>query len=294
MKALVYNGVGKIAVEERPQPQIQGPSDAVVKLTHTTICGSDLHIIQGHVPTVPVGRILGHEGVGVIESVGPNVKSFKVGDHVVISCITTCDSCRFCNRGESGMCNSTGGWTLGHTNDGTQAEYVRIPHAEKSLHHAPKGIDERSLLVLSDILPTGLEVGVIKGGVKPGSSIAIIGAGPVGLSALITSQLYSPSHIVVIDRDQGRLDTAKKMGATFTINPDTAGDIKAATQDFHGEIDGFDVVIEAVGIPATFEACQKLVGKGGAIANVGVHGAKADLHLESLWGRGIRKLSKRR
>jgi alcohol dehydrogenase len=289
MKALVYNGIGKIAVEDRPEPTIQAPSDAIVKLTRTTICGSDLHIIKGDVPTVKQGRVIGHEGVGVVHKIGPEVKDFKIGDHVLIACITSCARCTFCRNSTNCFCK-TGGWQLGHLIDGTQAEFVRIPHAESSLHHIPQGIDERSLLVLSDILPTGLEVGVIRGGVKPGCSVAIVGAGPVGLAALLTAQLYSPSIVVMIDRDDNRLEVAKKMGATHTVNPDGGSqDIKELTKEHHGEIDGFDVVIEAVGVPATFEACQQLVGLGGAIANVGVHGSKVDLHLEDLWSRGISK-----
>jgi len=288
MKALVYNGVGKIAVEDRPQPKVQNPTDAVIKLTRTTICGSDLHIIQGHVPTVEPGRVIGHEGVGIVDSVGKDVKNFKAGDHVLIACITSCATCDFCKKGAFGLCNTTGGWRLGHLDDGTQAEFVRIPHADASLHLVPEGVDERSLLVLSDILPTGLEVGVLRGGVKPGCSVAIIGAGPVGLAVLLTAQLYSPSTIVMIDKDEGRLKVAKKMGATHVVNPENGkGSLKELTKEHHGEIDGFDVVVEAVGIPATFAACQELVGKGGAIANVGVHGAKVDLHVEKLWGRGI-------
>lgn len=291
MKALVYNGVGEIAVEDRPQPEVREPSDAIIKLTRTTICGSDLHIIQGHVPTVAPGRVIGHEGVGVVHSIGRDVRNFKVGDHVLIACITSCATCSFCKKNQFGLCNTTGGWRLGHTEDGTQAEFVRILHADASLHRVPEGVDERSLLVLSDIIPTGLEVGVLRGGVKPGSSVAIIGAGPVGLAALLTAQLYSPSTIVMIDKDEKRLQVAKKMGATHTLNlgaDDNANkDLHTMTKSHHGEIDGFDVVIEAVGVPATFAACQELVGKGGAIANVGVHGAKVDLNLQKLWGRGI-------
>jgi alcohol dehydrogenase len=289
MKALVYNGAGRIAVEDRPEPTIQTPSDAIIKLTSTTICGTDLHIIKGDVPTVKPGRVLGHEGIGIVHSVGTNVKEFKAGDHVLIACITSCLTCTFCRKGTACFCK-TGGWRLGHLIDGTQAEFVRIPHAEGSLHHIPQGINQRSLLVLSDILPTGLEVGVLRGGVKPGCSVAIVGAGPVGLAALLTAQLYSPSTIVMIDRDEKRLEIAKKMGATHTLNPDVEGrSIKELTREHHGEIDGFDIVIEAVGVPATFETCQQLVGLGGAIANVGVHGRKVDLHLEDLWSRGIRK-----
>ncbi|KAH7379672.1 chaperonin 10-like protein [Cadophora sp. MPI-SDFR-AT-0126] len=255
MKALVFNGIGKTAVEDRPQPTVQDP-----------ISGP-----QGHVPTVEPGRVIGHEGVGVVESVGKDIKKFKVGDRVLIACITSCATCSFYKQGKFRLCNApTGGWRLGHTHDGTQAEYMRILHADASLHAVPNGVDERSLLVLSDIIPTGLEVGVLRGGVKPGCSVAIVGAGPVGLAALLTTQLHSPSIIVMVDKDE-------------------------ATKEHHGEIDGFDVVIEAVGVPATFtvltfyveSACQDLVGKGGAIANVGVHGAKVDLRLEELWGRGI-------
>lgn len=286
MKALVFNGKGKIAVEDRPEPTIKEPDDAIIKLSRTTICGTDLHIIKGDVPTVEKGRVLGHEGIGVVHEVGKDVKSFKKGDRVLIACITSCATCTFCRRGTYGFCK-TGGWKLGHLYDGTQAEYVRIAHADASLHPVPKGADERSLLLLSDILPTGLEVGVLRGGVKPGCSVAIVGAGPVGLAACVAAQLYSPSVIVMIDKDQKRLDTAKKLGATHTVDASKGETLKEMTKDYHGEIDGFDVVIEAVGVPETFEACEELVGLGGAIANIGVHGAKVDLHMEKLWGRGI-------
>jgi len=287
MKALVYNGPGKIAVEDRPQPKVEQPSDAVVKLTRTTICGTDLHIIKGDVPTVPNGRVLGHEGVGVVDSVGPDVKNFKKGDRVLIACITSCATCTFCRKSMLEMCKN-GGWQLGNLIDGTQAEYVRIPFADNCLYNVPKGADERSLLVLSDILPTGLEVGVLRGGVKPGCTVAIVGAGPVGLAALCTAQLYSPRKLVMFDRDESRLEVSRKMGATHTINPSAGQDIKELAKEHFGEIDGFDVVIEAVGVPATFEMCQELVGAGGTIANVGVHGSKVDLHMEKLWARCIK------
>jgi len=286
MKALVYNGVGKIAVEDRPQPKVEQPSDAVVKLTRTTICGTDLHIIKGDVPTVDKGRVLGHEGVGIVESVGSDVKSFKKGDRVLIACITSCATCSFCRKGMIEHC-SNGGWKLGHLLDGTQAEYVRIQFADNCLYHVPPGVDERTLVLLSDILPTGLEVGVLRGGVTPGSTVAIVGAGPVGLAALLTAQLYSPSKIVMFDKDPSRLEVAQKMGATQGINPGS-GDVRELAKEHFGEIDGFDVVIEAVGVPATFALCQELVGKGGSIANIGVHGAKCDLHMEKLWASGIK------
>lgn len=243
--------------------------------THPVHSGTDLHIIKGEVPQAQPGVTLGHEGVGIVENVGSDVKEFKKGDRVLLSCITQCATCTFCKKGSHSFCTD-GGWRLGGTHDGAQAEYVRIMHANSSLQHVPKGVDERSLLVLSDILPTGLEVGVLRGGVRPSCTVAIVGAGPVGLAALLTAQLYSPSVIVVIDKDEGRLNVAKKMGATHTVNPDR-GDIREQTQEHFGEMDGFDVVIEAVGVPQTFQTCQDLVGKGGAIANVGVHGSKVDL-----------------
>ena len=288
MKALVYNGPGKLAVEDRPQPKIELPSDAIIKLTRTTICGTDLHILKGDVPTVPKGRVLGHEGVGVVNEVGPDVKGFKKGDRVLIACITSCATCTFCRKSMLEQCKN-GGWQLGHLIDGTQAEYVRIPFADNCLYHVPKGSDERTLLVLSDILPTGFEVGVLRGGVKPGCTVAIVGAGPVGLAALYTAQLYSPRKLVMFDRDDSRLEVAKKMGATHTINPSGGSDVKDLAKEHFGEIDGFDVVVEAVGVPATFEMCQDLVGTGGSIANIGVHGSKVDLHMEKLWARGISK-----
>ncbi|KAH7370514.1 chaperonin 10-like protein [Rhexocercosporidium sp. MPI-PUGE-AT-0058] len=301
-KALVSNGVGKITVEDRPKPQVQDPSDTVMKLTRTTICGSDLYIIKAS-PISQGDRIIGNgmplvAGVGVVESIGTDVKKFKVGDRVLIACITSCATCSFCKQGKFGLCNSTtGGWRLGHTHDGTQADYIKILHADASLHAVPKGVDERSLLVLSYIVVSGLHCisfGVLRGGVKLGCSVEIVGAGPVGLPALLTAQLYSPSITVMIDKDEGRLKVAKRMGATHTVNPDSTKDgLEAATKQHHCEIDGFNVVIEAVGVPATFSASQDLVGKGGVIANVGVHGIKVDLRLEEIWGRGIRKFCSR-
>lgn len=289
MKALVFNGPGNITLShDHPEPTLQSPSDAIVTLLRTTICGTDLHILHGAIPSVPNGRVLGHEGIGRVLSVGRDVKRFRPGDRVLIACITSCGACNFCRRELSAFCE-TGGWCLGHTTDGTQAERVRVPHADASLHLVPEGADERGMLVLSDILPTGLEVGVLRGGVKPGCSVAIVGAGPVGLASLLTAQLYSPSVIVVLDKDKNRLAVAKRMGATHTVDVSGGGDVKELTREQHGEIDGFDVVVEAVGAPAAFETCQELVGKGGSIANVGVHGQKVDLHMEKLWGRGIRK-----
>jgi len=283
MKALVYRGPGFKALEERPKPALQAAGDAIVKITKTTICGTDLHILKGDVPTCTPGRILGHEGVGIVDSVGPGCTSFKPGDHVLISCISSCGKCDYCRRGMYSHCRS-GGWILGHTIDGTQAEYVRIPHADTSLYPVPAGADEEALAMLSDILPTGFECGVLNGKVTPGATVAIVGAGPIGLATLLTAQFYSPSRIIMIDLDDGRLEVARRFGATDTIHSgkeDAAAKVMALTGI------GVDTAVEAVGIPATFELCQSLIAPGGTIANVGVHGQKADLHLERLWSHNI-------
>ena len=284
MQALIYNGPGQKALEERPKPAIQKPSDAIVRITKTTLCGTDLHILKGDVPTCKPGTILGHEGVGVVDAVGPGVTTFKPGDKVLISCISACGRCEPCRKGMFSHC-STGGWILGNSIDGTQAEFVRIPHADTSLYPIPPGADEEALVMLSDILPTGFECGVLNGRVKPGSSVAIVGSGPIGLAALLTAQLYSPAEIIMIDLDDGRLEVGKRFGASATIN---STDGKAASQvmELTGGR-GVDTAIEAVGIPATFELCQEIVAAGGTIANVGVHGVKADLHLEKLWSHNI-------
>lgn len=284
MKALVYRGPGSKAVEERPRPQLQSPTDAVVRVTRTTICGTDLHILKGDVPTCEPGRVLGHEGVGVIEEVGAAVSSFKAGDRVLISCISSCGRCEFCRRNMYSHC-ATGGWILGHLIDGTQAEYVRIPHADTSLYPIPEGADEEALVMLSDILPTGFECGVLNGKVQPGSAVAIVGAGPVGLAALLTAQFYSPAQLIVVDLDKNRLEVAKRFGATDTIDS-SSGDPAAAVMQLTGGR-GVDTAIEAVGVPATFVLCERIVAAGGTIANIGVHGAKVDLHLDTLWAHNI-------
>ncbi|MDY0037990.1 MAG: zinc-dependent alcohol dehydrogenase family protein [Zoogloea oleivorans] len=284
MKALVYGGPGKKSLENRPKPELKDATDAVVRVTKTTICGTDLHILKGDVPTVAPGTVLGHEGVGVVESVGAGVTTFKPGDRVLISCITSCGKCEFCRKGMYSHCTS-GGWQLGHLIDGTQAEYVRVPHADTSLYPIPADADEEALVMLSDILPTGFECGVLNGKVQPGSTVAIVGAGPVGLAALLTAQFYSPARIIVVDLDDNRLEVAKRFGATDVVNSadgKAAEAVKALTEGR-----GVDTAIEAVGIPATFTVCENIVAAGGTIANVGVHGTKVDLHLETLWAHNI-------
>ena len=260
MKAFVYRGPGKKALEDHSKPEITAPTDAIVKIVKTTICGTDLHILKGDVPTCQPGRILGHEGVGIVDKVGPAVTVFKPGDRVLIS-------------------------ILGNTIDGTQAEFVRTPYADTSLYPIPDGADEEALVMLSDILPTGFECGVLNGKVQPGSIVAIVGSGPVGLAALLTAQFFSPAEIIMIDLDDNRLEMAKRFGATTGINS-TDGKAVETVMKMTGNR-GVDTAIEAVGIPATFEMCEKIVAPGGNIANIGVHGQKVALHLECLWDRNI-------
>src|SRR5476651_2145249 len=284
MKALAYLGPGKKALEERPKPAIAAATDAIVRVTRTTICGTDLHILKGDVPSCTPGRILGHEGVGVIDSIGTAVTAFKPGNTVLISCISSCGKCVYCRKLMYSHC-TTGGWILGNSIDGTQAEYVRTPHADNSLYPIPDGADEEALVMLSDILPTSFECGVLNGKVEPGSTVAIVGSGPIGLAALLTAQFYSPAEIIMIDLDDNRLEVAKSFGATSTVNS-TDGKAAEAVMKMTAKR-GVDTAIEAVGIPATFELCEKIVTAGGQIANIGVHGKKVDLHLESLWDRNI-------
>ena len=284
MKALVYHGPGKKTWEEKPKPSIVEPSDALIKIFKTTICGTDLHILKGDVPEVTDGRILGHEGVGVVEEVGSAVTGFKKGDRVLISCISSCGKCEYCKKGMYSHCEK-GGWILGHLIDGTQAEYVRIPFADNSLYHIPENADEEALVMLSDILPTAFECGVLNGQVKPGDTVAIVGAGPIGLAVLITAQFYTPAEIIMIDIDDNRLHVAKTFGATQTINSNNENAAEKIMNLTAKK--GVDVAIEAVGVPATFELCEAIIAPGGHIANVGVHGKSVDLHLETLWSKNI-------
>ena len=284
MMALVYGGPGRRAWQSMPRPIIRQPGDAIVRITTSTICGTDLHILKGDVPTVTPGRILGHEGIGVIDAVGAQVSSFAVGDKVLISCISACGRCDACRKAMYSHCQS-GGWVLGNTIDGTQAEYVRTPHAETSLYHLPADADEDALVMLSDILPTGFECGVLNGKVQPGDTVAIVGAGPIGLAALLTAQFYSPAAILMIDVDANRLGVAKQLGATTLINSADGTAIEQVLALTSGA--GADVVIEAVGVPATFDICQAILAPGGRLANIGVHGKPVELHLEKLWDRNV-------
>lgn len=284
MKALVYQGPGKKVLKEQAKPSIQCPTDAVVKMIKTTICGTDLHILKGDVPTCQPGRILGHEGIGIVEEVGSSVTEIKPGDFVLISCITSDGKCEYCRKGMYSHCID-GGWILGHRIDGTQAEYVRVPHADTSLYKLPSAIDSDSFVLLSDIFPTGFECGVLNGKVQPGNTVAIVGAGPIGLATLLTAQFYSPAEIILIDTDDHRLQVAKNLGATKIINNKNSSALDVVMQITNNR--GVDTAIEAVGIPETFVLCEDIVTAGGIIANIGVHGVKADLHLERLWSHNI-------
>jgi alcohol dehydrogenase len=284
MKALVYHGPGRKAWEDHPKPAISVSTDAIVRVTRTTICGTDLHILKGDLPSCEPGRILGHEGVGVIDTVGTAVTAFKAGDRVLISCVSACGKCEYCRKQMYSHC-TTGGWILGHTIDGTQAEFVRIPHADTSLYPIPDGADEEALVMLSDILPTGFECGVLNGKVQPGATVAIVGSGPIGLAALLTAQFYAPAEIIMIDLDDNRLEVAKRFGATQTVNSSDGEAVGAVMKLTDNR--GVDTAIEAVGLPITFEMCEQIIAPGGVIANVGVHGVGATLHLEKLWDRNI-------
>ncbi len=285
MRAIVYHGPGSKDWEEVPKPTIQDDTDAIVRVDAVTICGTDLHILKGDVPAVTDGRILGHEAVGTVEQVGTGVKTVAVGDKVLVSCVTSCGACRFCREGRYGQCLGGGGWILGHLIDGTQAEYVRVPFADTSTYKAPDGVSDEELLMLADILPTGYEVGVLNGRVSPGDVVAIVGAGPIGLATIMGAKLYSPAHIVAIDKADTRLEAAKQFGADVVVNNDREDPLEAVRSLTDGL--GADVAVEAVGVPATFELATALVRPGGHVANVGVHGQPAALHLEELWSKNV-------
>jgi len=285
VKALVYHGPNNKSWDDVPDPKLADPTDAIVRVDATTICGSDLHILKGDLPEVTSGRILGHEAVGTVEQVGPGVRNVQPGDRVLVSCISACGTCRFCREGRFGQCVNGGGWILGHNIDGTQAEKVRVPFADTSTYPVPPGVSDEEFLMLADILPTAYEVGVLNGQVAPGDVVAIVGAGPIGLSAITGSLLFSPSHVIAIDLADVRLEAAKQFGADVTVN-NSREDPLVVVQGLTGGL-GADVAIEAVGTPATFELATQLVRPGGHVANIGVHGAPATLHLETLWTRDV-------
>jgi len=284
MKALVYHGPGHRSWQDVPDPVIEDPEDAIIRVDAVTICGTDLHILKGDVPTVQPGRILGHEAVGTILEIGAGVRGLTPGDRVLISCITSCGRCAYCREGHYGQCLGGGGWILGHLVDGTQAEQVRVPFADRSVHKLPDNVTDEAALLLADILPTSYEVGVLNGRVSPGDTVVIVGAGPIGLAAIATSKLFSPARIIVVDLADARRKAALERGADVAFSPEE--DVVTAVRDLTGGL-GAEVAIEAVGIPATFELCAQVVRPGGTVANVGVHGAPATLHLEDLWIKNV-------
>lgn len=286
MKAYTYVKPGLASFVDVDKPVIRKPTDAIVRIVKTTICGTDLHIIKGDVPACQSGTILGHEGIGIVEEVGEGVSNFKKGDKVLISCVCACGKCYYCKKGIYAHCEDEGGWIFGHLIDGMQAEYLRVPHADNTLYHTPEDLSDEALVMLSDILPTGYEIGVLKGKVEPGCSVAIIGSGPVGLAALLTAQFYSPAKLIMVDLDDNRLKTAVSFGATHKVN---SSDPEKAIKEIYDLTDGrgVDVAIEAVGIPATFDFCQKIIGVDGTVANCGVHGKPVEFDLDKLWIRNI-------
>lgn len=284
MKALVFGGPGEKSWTDVPDPMIRDQRDAIIQVDAVTICGTDLHILKGDVPAVEPGRILGHEAVGTVVDVGSAVTGLTAGDKVLASCISACGTCRYCRQGSYGQCLGGGGWILGHRVDGVQAQYARLPFADLSTYRLPHHVPDEAAVLLADILPTSYEVGVLNGHVRPGDTVAVVGAGPIGLAAVLTARLFSPSHVVVIDKAESRLRAAKQFGADIAVRPDAdpLEMIRAVTGGL-----GADVAIEAVGVPETFELCTTLVRPGGRVANIGVHGKPATLHLEDLWIRNL-------
>ncbi|MEU1279241.1 zinc-dependent alcohol dehydrogenase family protein [Streptomyces sp. NPDC005805] len=284
MKALVFHGPGKTSWQDVPDPAIEDPADAVVRVDTVTICGTDLHIVKGDVPEVASGRVLGHEAVGTVVDAGPGVRTVRPGDRVLVSCISACGRCRFCRENRYGQCRGGGGWILGHLVDGTQAEYVRVPFADLSLHPLPSAVRSEDAVLLADIFPTAYEVGVLAGQVAPGDTVVVVGAGPVGLAAIATARFFTPGRIIAVDLADTRLAAARELGADATVN--AAEEPAKLVEDLTGGL-GADVAVEAVGVPETFELCTRVVRPGGRVANVGVHGKPAVLHLEDLWIRDV-------
>ncbi len=285
MKALVYHGPGQRGWDTIDDPTIIDPTDAVVRIDTSTICGTDLHILKGDVPETTPGTVLGHEAVGTVEAVGAGVSTVAPGDRVLISCVTSCGRCRFCKEGRYGQCLGGGGWIFGHLINGLQAEYARGPFADNSLYKVPDTLSDEQVLFLADILPTSFEVGVLNGMVGPGDTVAVVGAGPIGLAAILTAKLYTPGRIVAIDLAESRLESARRFGADTTINNGDTDAVREVMELSDGL--GADVAVEAVGVPATFELAADLIRPGGRVANIGVHGKPATLHLEKLWIRDV-------
>ncbi|AWZ03419.1 MULTISPECIES: alcohol dehydrogenase catalytic domain-containing protein [unclassified Streptomyces] len=284
MRALVFEGPGRTAWQDVPDPGIKDPGDVIVRVDAVSICGTDLHIVKGDLPEVVPGRVLGHEAVGTVVESGGDVRSVRPGDRVLVSCISSCGRCRFCRESRYGQCRGGGGWVLGHSIDGTQAEYVRVPFADLSVYPLPSTVDSAEAVLLADIFPTAYEVGVLNGNVRPGDTVVVVGAGPVGLAAIATARLYSPARVIAVDLAPSRLAKARELGADAVVN--AAEEPEQLVGDLTDGL-GADVVMEAVGVPETFEMCTRMVRPGGRVANIGVHGRPATLHLEDLWIKDV-------
>ena len=285
MKALVYHGPGQRGWDTVADPTILDPTDAIVRIDTSTICGTDLHILKGDVPETTPGTVLGHEAVGTVQEVGAGVTTVARGDRVLISCVSSCGRCRYCKEARYGQCLGGGGWIFGHLINGLQAEYARVPFADNSVYKVPEQLSDEQVLFLADILPTSFEVGVLNGMVAPGDVVVVVGAGPIGLAAILTAKLYTPGRIVAIDLVDSRLDSARRFGADTIINNGNE-DAIAKVQELTDGL-GADVAFEAVGVPQTFELATELIRAGGRVANIGVHGQSATLHLERLWIRDV-------
>ncbi|MCX2924080.1 zinc-dependent alcohol dehydrogenase family protein [Streptomyces sp. NEAU-W12] len=284
MKGYVFHGPGQASWEEVPDPGLKEPTDVIVRVDAVTICGTDLHILKGDVPEVRPGTVLGHEAVGEIVEVGGDVHTVRPGDRVLLSCVSACGRCRYCREGVYGQCRGGGGWILGHLVDGTQAEYVRVPYADLSVHPLPSAVAGQDAVLLADIFPTAYEVGVLNGKVRPGDTVVVVGAGPIGLAAVAMARFFTPERIVAVDLTTSRLEAARSLGA------DAVADAREEPEQLVADLTeglGADVVIEAVGVPETFEQCTRMVRPGGHVANVGVHGKPATLHLEDLWIKNV-------
>ncbi|MFJ3939792.1 zinc-dependent alcohol dehydrogenase family protein [Streptomyces parvus] len=284
MKALVFQEPGRTTWRDVPDPDIEDAADVIVRVEAVTICGTDLHIVKGDVPEVTPGRVLGHEAVGTVVEAGGDVRTVRPGDRVLVSCISACGRCRYCREARYGQCRGGGGWVLGHTIDGTQAEYVRVPFADLSVYPLPNSVDSVDAVLLADIFPTAYEVGVRNGGVSPGDTVVVVGAGPIGLAAIATSRLYSPERVIAVDLADARLEAARSLGAAATVRADE--EPRQLVADLTDGL-GADVVMEAVGVPEAFETCTRMVRPGGRVANIGVHGKPATLHLEDLWIKDV-------
>ena len=277
MRATVFHGPGDIRVEEVQRPHA-GPGDAVIRITTTTICGTDVHIVKGEYPVRP-GLILGHEPVGVIEELGPGVTGYEIGQRVLVGAITPCGQCRACLSGNGSQCGhgggyeAIGGWRFGNTIDGAQAEYLLVPSAQANLTLIPDGVSDEQVVLLSDIASTGFN-GAESGNVRIGDVVVVFALGPIGLCAVAGAKLMGAALIVGVDSDPVRLEMAKRMGADVALDftqVDVVAEVKRLTAG------GADVTIEALGTQGTFENALRCLRPGGTLSSLGVYSGKLEL-----------------